>query len=253
MVSRLMPSCVMISSWLPRQKHIMSPPQLSHFPSDLLPSSSPSSYLPPPVDTSGLFHFCPCFWSLSESPPSPHHITPHIFVPRAISLAPPACLSPPNLFAFTAAQLVDLPSPLHPCPCSPSQGLSPFSPLSLLVLPCWACPLTTCCPTQSYHHLPPPLIIILCSPDVFCLLFFSRPLSQWQLLLFWRGRVQLAVNNRPWSLLEKTPVANQGYQTELPVIRWFTHISHDFFTVMAKWLSALFCSLSKVCQQQHLN
>lgn len=156
MVSRLMPSCVMISSWLPRQKHIMSPPQLSHFPSDLLPSSSPSSYLPPPVDTSGLFHFCPCFWSLSESPPSPHHITPHIFVPRAISLAPPACLSPPNLFAFTAAQLVDLPSPLHPCPCSPSQGLSPFSPLSLLVLPCWACPLTTCCPTQSYHHLPPP-------------------------------------------------------------------------------------------------
>ena len=206
--------------------------------------------LSPPVDSLGLFPFLPMF--LVSPRALPHPTTSHLRLNfhQHILSSEPLVLHPLHASLLqTSSPLLSLNSlifrpPSTPVPILLHRGCHCSLPSLFLELPCWVCPITTCCTTQPYP-LPIPLIIILCSPDVFCLLFFSRPLSQWQLLLFWRGRVQLAVNNRPWSLLETTPVANQGYQTELPIIRWFTHISHDIFTAICKWLSGLFAASLK--------
>lgn len=99
-------------------------------------------------------------------------------------------------------------------------------------------------PTHTHTHTPPwaaslPTSFLLSAVhlDQFSLPYLLRWLSQWQLLLFRRRRLQLEASRRSRSLLEKAPVASQDFQTELPVIRWRTCISHD---VRRWWNTGLF-------------
>ena len=52
-----------------------------------------------------------------------------------------------------------------------------------------------------------------------------RRLSQRQLLLFRRRRLQLEADGGSHPLLEKTPVASQDVQAQLLVVRWLTDVS----------------------------
>lgn len=187
----------------------MSPPRPPHSLSEPLPSSSALS----PLQILQAFSiYCLCFQGQSESP-LPLHLNSN-FHQHNESCEP---------LVFTSCLPLSFqPLRLH-CHSNPwSPILTP--PLSSFSLVVWlsvsapprillsfnlharpASPQDTHTLTTVSHHLLPS------SLDIFSLLSLSRTLSQWELLLFWGGRVQLAVNNGPRSLLEKSPVSSQGY------------------------------------------
>lgn len=174
----------------------------------------PSSFLLPlltlcpPQVNSGSSDFFYLLLLFLESLRAPSYSTSTLIFTNTLSPVSHYSLPLLSLFTSTVVQLLDPKPPV----------LFLLGRLAVSVH-CILSSLTPAGLVDSLYAYPPPLTIFCSPPLIYSLSCLSRPLSQWQLLLFWRGRMQLAVGNGSHSLLEKTSDSCKGYQTELPVIR----------------------------------